>query len=78
LNGKIADHERRLSEMQIELAALLEDRVRPVEDYIKAEKASAKTSSVWVKWLWPVIWAAAGAFVLLLALHSTDLLKFKL
>jgi hypothetical protein len=87
LNGKVATHELKVGEMQIELAErrnqcplvdLLEARTRTVEDYVTAEKASAKTSSTWLKWLWPVIWAAAGALALLILLHSTDLLKFKL
>jgi septal ring factor EnvC (AmiA/AmiB activator) len=86
LNGRVADHERRLGELQIELAErrnqcplvdVLDARTRTVEDFVTAEKASSKTSSAWMKWMWPVIWVAAGAFGLLILLHSADLLKFK-
>ena len=60
LNGKVADHERRLGEMQIELterrnqcplADALEDRIRPVEDFVVASRASEKTSASWLRWL---------------------------
>ena len=86
LNGKVAAHELQVGKMQVELAErrhqcpladALEDRIRPVEDFITAEKASEKTSSTWMKWLWPLIWAGAGAFALLVLLHASDILKFK-
>lgn len=84
LNGRVADHERRLGEMQIELAERrhqcpiadgLEKRIRPVEDFVTGERAAEKTNSSWMKWMWPFIWAAAGAFVLLILLHAASLLK---
>jgi hypothetical protein len=89
LNSKVADHETKVGAIQIELAERrhqyplnenMQDRLRPLEDWITAEKASSRTSATWLKWLWPVIWALAGAFALLILLHaasiSSTILKF--
>jgi hypothetical protein len=77
LNGKVASHEKQLNERQNQcpLVDLLEPRVRMAEDFITAEKASEKTSSTWLKWLWPVIWAAVGIAYLLVLQHSSFLLR---
>ena len=86
LNSKVATHELKVGEMQIELAErrnqcplidVLEARTRTVEDFVTAEKASSKISSTWMSRLWPFIWAAAGAVGLLILLHAADLLKLK-
>jgi hypothetical protein len=79
-NGKVASHEKELNERrnQCLLADALEDRIRPVEDFVVASRASEKTSASWLRWLWPIIWAAAGAFVLLLALHAKSMLRIHL
>jgi hypothetical protein len=58
LNGKAAAHERRFVEMQVGLAERknqgllvdsLEGRIRALEDYVVAEKASEKTSAKCLK-----------------------------
>jgi hypothetical protein len=86
LNGSVARHEERIGQMQIELAErrnqcplvdMLEVRIRPLEDHVVAERESEKTTSSWMKHMWPFIWVASGAFGLLILLHATDLLKFK-
>ena len=86
LNGRVVEQEKRTGEIQIELAErrnkcpiadALEDRIRPVEDFIVAERAAEKTSATWLKWLWPIIWAAIGAFALLVLLHANNFLKIR-
>ena len=72
--------------MQIELAErrhrcpiadALENRIRPVEDFVVAERAAEKTTASWMKRVWPFIWAAAGAVAILILLHASDMLKYK-
>ncbi len=84
LNGKVADHEARLGQMQIELAErrnqcplvdAIELRIRPVEDFITAEQASKKTNRHWMEKVWPVIWVGAGVFGFLILEHAQGLLQ---
>lgn len=77
LNGKVASHERELSERrnQCPIADRLEDRIRTTEDFITASQAVQKTSSSWMKRIWPFIWVALGIFGLLILQNAGFLLK---
>ena len=86
LNGKVADHERRLGEMLIEVAERrnqcplvdsVEGRLRPVEEFITTTKAQEKANDHWLSRLWPFIWAGAGAIAMLLLSHADQILPHK-
>jgi anti-sigma-K factor RskA len=86
LNGTVARHEERMNEIQIEVAERrhqcpiaegLEKRIRPVEDFVTGESAARKTSSAWLKWMWPLIWAGAGAVAVLILRHGELILQSK-
>jgi predicted nucleic acid-binding Zn-ribbon protein len=84
LNGKVAAHEKEFGDVRVRLAERdsqcplvekVEDRLRKAEDYITAENATRKTSSAWMKTIWPFIWAAAGIFGLLVLQNAGFILK---
>ena len=73
-----------MNEIQIEVAErrnqcpivdAIQVRLRPLEDFITGETAARKTSATWLKWLWPVIWAGAGAFAILVLINAPAILK---
>ena len=53
----------------------VEDRLWACEDFITTERATSKDNSVWMKWMWPLIWAAIGIAGLLVLQSAPIVLK---
>ncbi|HZP17098.1 MAG TPA: hypothetical protein VFB00_03975 [Terriglobales bacterium] len=86
LNGSVARHQEQIGQMQVEIAERrhscplvdhVEEQLVPIKEWVAARKAAQSVSKSWLDRLWPFIWAASGAFVLLVLLHANDLLKLK-
>jgi len=84
VNGRVADQERHIGEMQIELAErslacplvdAVEVRIRPLEEALAAERASEKTSKTWLDRVGPFIWVALGVFGFLVLERAPQLAK---
>lgn len=77
LNGKVASHEKELNERrnQCPLVDLVEGRVRGLEDANTTRTAVEKTSSDWMKKIWPFIWALCGAIAILILKNAPVFLK---
>jgi septal ring factor EnvC (AmiA/AmiB activator) len=84
LNGKVADHEARIGQMQIELAErrkqcplvdAVEIRIRPLEEALAVERAVEQNTKNWMDHIWPIVWIAAGVFGLLILEHAAEIKK---
>ncbi len=60
LNGKVADQERRVGALELDQAR---------------REGAASSSRRWMDRLWPAVWAAGGAFVLMLLSQADMFLK---
>lgn len=79
LNGKVAAHEKELCERRSQWPAVddIEERLRPVEEFIAGERASQKTSSAWLDKVWPFVWAGLGVLGLLVLQNGPTLIRVK-
>jgi hypothetical protein len=84
VNGSVARHKKESREHDQHIAARsgncplvdqVEHRLRPVEDFITAEKAAAGINKTWMDRLWPFIWAACGILGLVVLQNAAALLK---
>jgi hypothetical protein len=51
-------------------------RMDAVEDFVTAQQTKQANDARWMSKLWPVIYAAGGIAIYILAIHSAELLKF--
>ncbi len=77
LNGKVAAHERELAERRNGCALVdkLELRVRPVEEFVIAQRATEQISRHWLDRAWPFSYAGSGVVVFIILQHASELIK---
>ena len=81
LNGTVARHEEKIGAQTVDLlqhvnACPMRDRLSEVESFISAQKATTDNDKDWKSKLHPALWMAISAVIVLVMLHSADMLKF--
>ena len=85
LNGSVGRHETRLTNLTAELTrhpmeCPLRAELERLKIIVITDKAAAgaaeKVTTIWLKRLSPLAWAAIGALALLILLHSKDFIPF--